>query len=440
MTYDLIIVGAGAAGLRVGIETLKKHPQKRCCILEKYRYTGGRIVTYKKFIPRVGEVQWENGAGRISTSHKKVLKLFEKYGLTFIPIGSDVDFVKESAPVITGNRFTSLLNFYLGPLTLLSQEELQRHTLKELLDKTLGRGVAKQFYEQFPYYSEIHDLRADIALHSFSHEMGTNEGFGVCKEGLSALANAMAEEFISLGGTIIFDADVQRITSNPGISAKSGGDKSITIQSRIRNIGRVVEHNTKACVLALHSEAVSKIDGVKHIPVLRHLTMTPLLRMYAVFPTKGGVSWFSGLNKIVTDSVVRYIIPVDASRGIVMISYTDGKDAAWWMRQDETAGEHAEENVKDIVMSEIRKLFPDRRIPDPIFFKQHPWYQGCTYWLSGNYNVEEESRKSLQPLADSMPNLFMCGESFAVHQCWIESALEQADALLTLGAFSKAIA
>ena len=222
-------------------------------------------------------------------------------------------------------------------------------------------------------------------------------------------------------------------------SAKSEGNTSITIQSRIRNTTRSVEHHTKACVLALHAEAVSKIEGVKEINVLSHLKMTPLLRMYAVFPTKKGVSWFSGLNKIVTDSVVRYIIPVDASRGIVMISYTDGKDAAWWMKQDESAGEHGEDNVKDIVMSEIRKLFPDRRIPDPIFFKQHPWYQGCTYWLPGNYNVEEESHKSLQPLADTMPNLFMCGESFAVKQCWIESALEQADTLVGLAAFQKAL-
>lgn len=432
MVYDLIIVGAGAAGLRVGIETLKKHPHTRCCIFEKYRYIGGRIVTYRKNLPDIGKVQWENGAGRISTSHKKVLQLFKKYGLTFIPINDKVDFVKDNNnPLITTNRFTSLINFYLVPLTFLSQEVLQTHTLKELLDKTLGRGLAKYFYEQFPYYSEIHNLRADIALQSFRDEMGTYEGFGVCKEGLSSLANAMAQEFIDLGGTIIFDTDVQRIICNP--------DTTITIQSKIRDTKRTIEHKTKTLVLALHQEAISNIDGIKHIPVLRHLTMTPLLRIYAIFPSKAGISWFSGLNKIVTNSKVRYIIPIDSSRGIVMISYTDGQDAAWLMKQDKSAGKNGEQHVKDIIMTEIRELFPNKVIPDPIFFKQHPWYQGCTYWLPGRYDVEEESHKSLQPLPDIMPNLFMCGESFAVKQCWIESALEQADALLTLPAYHKAI-
>ena len=72
-------------------------------------------------------------------------------------------------------------------------------------------------------------------------------------------------------------------------------------------------------------------------------------------------------------------------------------------------------------------------------FKQHHWYDGCTYWLPGTYNVEEESNKSLNPRPKSMPNLFMCGESFAVKQCWVESALVQADKLLESDTFRRAI-
>ena len=84
--YDLIIVGAGIAGLRVGIKSLKKGI--KCCILEKYD-VGGRIYTFKKNIHGFGPVQWESGAGRICTSHKKVLKLFKKYRLTFVPISGE---------------------------------------------------------------------------------------------------------------------------------------------------------------------------------------------------------------------------------------------------------------------------------------------------------------------------------------------------------------
>jgi hypothetical protein len=423
--YDLIIVGAGVAGLRVGIETLKIHPFMKCCILEKYAYVGGRVVTFRKNIPKVGEVQWENGAGRISTSHKKVLKLLKEYKLTFIPIEGDTYWIEDPTkydkfPVIEGNKFTNLIDFYFGPIEKLPIETLQKHTLKELLDKTVGHSKAKLFYEQFPYYAEIHTLRADIALESFKKEMRSNEGFGVVKEGFSSLTDAMMTEFISRGGKIIMDTDIYKITNN--------SDRSITLDYRVRNTMRKGSHTGKVVVLALHHDAVSKIDGVDNIPVLRHLKMMPLLRMYAVFPSRGGVSWFSGLGKIVTDSPIRYIIPINPARGIVMISYTDGLDAKYWFKQDET--EHGEENVKELVMSEIRKLFPERSIPDPIFFKQHPWYEGCTYWLPGSYNIVEESNKSLHPKPQTMPNLFMCGESFAVKQCWVESALDQADKLL----------
>ena len=425
-SYDLIIVGGGIAGLRVGIEALKINPCINCCILEKYGYIGGRIVTFRKNIPRIGEVQWENGAGRIAVSHKKVLHLLKNYGLTFIPIRSESSFINEKIGTITENIFSDLIQFYFGPIEQLTADVLATHTLSELLNKTIGLLSAKKLYEQFPYYSEIHTLRADLALESFRTEMGTNNGFGIVKEGFSSLTNAMMDEFTDRGGKVIIDLDAYKVTTNY--------NKSVTINCKIRNTNKKTLYTGKVVVLALHHSALTKIDGVNTLSVLRHLTMMPLLRIYAVFPTKNGISWFSKFNKIVTNSPIRYIIPIDSKRGIVMISYTDGLDAKWWFKQNIT-----DNDVKEIVMTKIRKLFPELNIPDPIFFKQHPWYDGCTYWLPGTYNVEEESNKSLYPRPKSMPNLFMCGESFAVKQCWVESALVQADKLLESDMFKRAI-
>jgi hypothetical protein len=255
--------------------------------------------------------------------------------------------------------------------------------------------------------------------------MGTYKGFGVCKEGLSRVIDEMSMEFVQRGGKILMDTELVRIMNNP--------DNSVFLHCKIRNTDRHVLYIGKAVVLALHRDALAKINEVKNLPVLKRLEMTPLLRIYAVFPTKGGVSWFSGFNKIVTKSPVRYILPVDSTRGIIMISYTDGDDAKYWLKEAE--GKHGEENVRDLVMNEIRALFPDRTIPDPIFFKQHPWTSGCTYWLPGNYNIEDESMRSLHPLPYDYPHLFMASESFAVHQCWMESALQQAQNLLNNNKF-----
>jgi len=168
------------------------------------------------------------------------------------------------------------------------------------------------------------------------------------------------------------------------------------------------------------------IKGVSTLPILNKLIMTPLLRMYAVFPLHKGKAWFSDLPRTITDDPIRHIIPMGG--GSIMISYTDGDDAKYWMNQKE---------VPDKVMKRIRDLFPQLSIPDPLFFKMHPWLEGCTYWKPGQYDIFEESKKSLQPLPKEMPGLFLCGESFAVLQCWMECAITQADHMMELDAFQQ---
>jgi hypothetical protein len=228
----------------------------------------------------------------------------------------------------------------------------------------------------------------------------------------------MADEFMKRGGTIIQKTELQSVSYSTSFSLECLD--SCTKKKRF--------FKSSVCVLALHHQALTHIKGAQHFPVLTKLVMEPLLRVYAVFPVTRKQSWFSDLSKIVTPGPIRYIIPIDPSRGIIMISYTDGKDAKYWMKQS-----HAQTNI----MTLIRDLFPDRTIPDPIFFKLAPWEAGCTYWLPGAYDVEEESRKSLQP--DKKIPLFMCSESFAVHQAWMESALEQADCLLECDSFQSAL-
>ena len=416
-SWDILIVGAGLAGLRIGIETLKQFPHIKCCILEQYDYVGGRVFTFRKHIPRVGNISWESGAGRISKDHKKVLELLHSYDLHTLPIHSEVEYISTSDLVPTENHFSNLIQVYLDPLRLLDPSILAQHTLDELLSKTIGPHAAKNFYLQFPYFSEIHVLRADVALESFHSEMSSNKGFFVCKEGLSSLTDAMHKEFISLGGTIQFHTKLERITYHHGLQ---------TLHCTVND--SPMTYSASMIVLALHHSALKQIDGIRTYKVLEHLKMEPLLRMYAIFPVKNNKSWFTGMPHTVTDSPIRYIIPIDPSRGIIMISYTDGGDTQYWKKDDE-----------DRVMQEIRRLFPDKTIPDPIYFKQHLWNAGCTYWLPGAYDVKTESQQSLHPMPEKFPGLFMCGESFAEHPCWMESALDQADKLLKHPHFKKGI-
>ena len=414
---DLIIGGAGLAGLRIGLAVLQADRTKRVIIVEKEKHTGGRVFTY--YSPD-HKIQWEEGAGRISTQHTKTLSLLKKYGLHTIPISSESDWRSSHRLPISSesdwrskddtwgspNPFTELCAIYLDPLNALDPHTLATHTIEQLLKKTVGPTRAMRFLSLFPYYAETHTLRADLALRSFEEEMGHHE-FVVCQEGLHALTVAMAAEFLERGGEIHHGVEITGITKE-----KQG--------MRVEHTHGVYEAAT--VVLTMPCDVLKKIIRA---PMLRHLGMEPLVRIYAVFPLYQGRPWFPP-TKIVTDGPLRYLIPMNPKQGTIMISYTEGPDADHWSRIPK-------EDLTKELMKEVRRLFPHLTIPEPTMVKRYPWAQGCSYWLPGDYDVEEQSHASLQP-SPRIP-LFLAGESFAVKQCWMESALDQADHLVALPSF-----
>jgi len=381
---DIIIVGAGIAGLTVGLAAIKKRPGARVLILEAYDYVGGRIVTYHK-----SPHQWEIGAGRIASTHTMLRGLMDTYGLTWKPLANPRTEFAELAPA------------YLDTLRLLPESILATHTIFKLLQKIHGQKAAAKFAATFPYWAELHRLRADLALKCFEEEMGAAATFGVCAEGLGQIPKRMAAEFESLGGEIWLNTPV----------------KDVRGQTVILSKGRAITAPT--IILALHADAIATLPSVRW-PAGRHLRMDPLVRIYAVFPTP---TWFTAKDRIIVPGRVRYVIPIDVRKGTIMISYTDGADARYWIaRMGDKAGIQAK------IMADIRALFPTRHIPDPVLFKVYPWHSGCTYWLPGTYNVEEVSR-SAHTIRDG---LYACGESISTRQAWMEGALESADYLCRL--------
>lgn len=418
MDADLIIVGCGIAGLRCGLTYLHKRPSAKVVILEKYNYIGGRIVTFHKDLENLQgkceHLQWENGAGRISTHHKKTLSLIERYSLTTFPL--DDKMLYENNGMITLNVFNGMLKLLLPQILRLSPETLATHTLKQLFQEILGESETEKLCLEFPYRAEVDTLRADLAMKSFHGEMGTYEGYVVVKEGYQAIPKAMAKEFQDKGGQILFNQEVVDIEQQEKILVRTRTDAGDVLWA------------APYVILALHSDAMKAIPLFRDHPILEHLRMEPLVRFYAVFPTEKGTSWFSDLPKLASSSPVRFFIPMNPSCGTAMISYTDGKDARKILQWLDTLGE---EKTGEKIVSYLREMFPSKDIPDPLFFKAHPWTSGCTYWLPGLYNPMEESKKMMRPLS-AISGLYCCGESFSLRQAWVEGALEHADQLMEM--------
>jgi len=408
--YQILIIGAGMAGLHCAMRLSQRNPNILIAIAEAYDYVGGRCYTHH--VPN-HDLQWESGAGRIHTSHTLITKYVNKYGLTKIPLPTEETWVSSKDLSREANTWGSISEFIVDALSKLDKKILATNTVKEILNTTNGKYDTARILERFAYRSEVNTMRADVALKILNREMASSskqpEGFYSVKEGLSELAARMRKTLEDRGVKFLFDHRLSAVEPNSSPIVCKFTKARITADK---------------VILALHSEALKKISPFANLPVLKRLTMQPLLRTYGVFPKE---PWFKGLHKVVTDSPLRYIIPINAEKGIIMTSYTDAEDTKPWAKILKDKGE---KGLKLATMAELSRLLPEARKASPKFFKAHLWHDGCTYWTPGLYDPEDLGKKVMNPLPNLWQTLYICGESFSQRQAWIEGALEHSDQML----------
>lgn len=401
---DYVIVGAGIAGLHCALRISETFPKANIAIAELYGKEGGRVDTYhnKEF-----KAQWEAGAGRLHSSHKHILKYIKKYKLTLYPLSNETQYLNEVGHQTRQEEdlWPQFSKFMNDSLSSLNPKILQTHTLEEILNITFPGQVSQ--LSRFPYCSEMATLRADLALKSIQKELGSNNNFFVVEEGLGKVIQCMKEELVKRGVKILYHHRLTHI--------KMPNTLNFITKDLIKNKTLIANK----IILAVPSEALKGISPFANLPTLKHISMTPLLRTYAVFPTP---AWFKDMPRTITNSPLRHIIPINPNKGTIMISYTDGNDTTKWSKILERAGEAA---LCMEIMKSSRQLFK-KNIPNPLFFKAHCWKNGCSYWLPGLYSPEEESKRIMNPF----PDIYVCGESYSLHQAWIEGALQHAEDML----------
>ena len=427
-SYDIIVVGAGISGLYATRKLLREYPGLRIALAERYKGLGGRTYSYWPKEKGLDGIHWEMGAGRIHKDHKLLMGLLKEYGLTWIPISSEMTYVKSPGDKPVPNLFTSVfINAYIKPLLHLSMGVLATHTIEDLMKKVHGPEKTAEILSYYPYRAEINTLRADMALHMFlGGEMSTNDDYGVIAEGFSELVARMRAEIVGKGAAIMNRHRLLNLEAGPDSST----DCLFQFGRKGHNEpnGEIKLRATKAVILALHKDAVAELPAFKSWKVLQYLQTQPLLRTYMIFKvSEKNPAWFAEFQKIVTPARPRFIIPMDPKKGTIMISYTDGDDTKEYMKVQSEKGDKA---LCKMILSDIRKLFPAYKISDPVFFKSHPWETGCTYWIPGGYSVEFQSKAAIHPFPAKFPAVWLCGESWSLRQAWVEGALEQTEKML----------
>ncbi len=421
-SYEIIVVGAGISGLYATRELLRQYPGLRIALAERYKGLGGRTYSYWPKGGAFEGIHWEMGAGRIHKDHKLLMGLLKEYGLTWVPISSDMTYLRRGEEPVP-NLFESIyVPVFIAPLAKLSPGVLATHTIQELMIQIHGPEKTAEILAHFPYRAEVNTLRADIALKGFiGGEMSSHDGYGIIKEGFSELITRMRLDVEERGAIILPRHRLMNLEAGPGettylefqFGRKDKGEPHGTITLRAE----------KAAILALHKDAVAELPAFRGWKTLQYLKTQPLLRTYMIFSTSAKKPvWFSDLKRVVTADRPRYILPMNIVDGTIMISYTDGDNTEPYMTVQREKGDKA---LSKMILEDVRKLFPDRKIPEPVFFKSHPWETGCTYWIPGGYSAETQSKVAIHPFPAKMPSVWICGESWSMRQCWVEGALEQ---------------
>lgn len=392
---NVAVIGGGISGMYLSWLLLQKG--HNVTLYEKDTKLGGRIQT----MYREDAISYETGASRFNKSHKLLYALLRTLGLLnkMVPINTTHTYIKKGRRALQPqwDDIQSIKKKY-------TKEYLLSITLEQFLNTVYSPIKARNIINNFGYNSEFEIQNAYTSLKIFEKDFTSDIQYYVLQGGLSQLITLLHKHLIDLGchihiGTSISDYNPQTRV----LTFMKGGATSEV------KYDKVVFCITKSAMTQFPSllRACPRVQTY-----LNGIHPAPLHRIFARFPLDKNTkkSWFMDVQRTTTDNKLRYIIPVNPQKGVLMISYTDNMHADYWHNIPKR-------KLKNELMKNLREVFPNHDIPDPMWIDSRYWKEGATYWSPGSQPFTN-SRNSSFLIAGEMNSRF--------HTAWIEGALETA--------------
>ena len=468
ITYDFIIIGAGIAGLYTAYNINKTYPDATICILESTNRVGGRLHSIK-----YDGLILDGGGARFNNEQTRVTKLIKELGLLskVVPITNTSiykyidDYEFESGSRIskydkTLETIFPIIDDFIDYMKTFIKDKKNNINEDSLLNTTILDFATEHFTNKYPtirqyiidiypYYSELGILNAIEGIKLFSNEFAQETKYFILNGGYEQLTETIYNKLINLKGgkggkggkrtvsrtdtTLDIDIDIYTNTALEYIKNINTTQHNIAMQNiykyeiKTNNIKHPI-FKTNYLILAIPKPSLLKIKYLtKHKHIVRNLNsikIEPLYRIYARYPLDKNTNkvWFDGMKKIVTNLPIKYIIPINYKKGVIMISYTDSKFTTFWINQLSNGTFETE------LYKELKQLFPDVNIPKAKWYKHCHWSIGAGYWKP-KYNRKSILPEMIQPLGNN-ENVYICGENYSSHQAWVEGSLETADMVL----------
>lgn len=408
---NIAVIGGGISGMYAAYKLLKQGHKVH--IFESTDRLGGRILTGHVKDPITKNISgYERGAGRFNKSHKQLFALIHELGLMHLvkEIPNSKRFYMHESNSHDYNYLVKHLLFQklIKDIHRHNSKYLKSVTLKQYLTRCYGPSISNDIISAFGYNSEFEIQNAYTSLKLFQREFNDIIKYYYLDGGLSQIISSLHSQLVSLGCTIYLKTKV--LDYNPV-------ERKIMYEQRGRK-----EMKFDKVIFCLTRDTLAKFHTlVRHDNLLRQylssIKSAPLTRIFAIFPRdKSGEVWFHDVPRTTTNLSVRYIIPINVNAGLIQVSYTDNAFAKFWSRQRLDV-------MRKTIMSNLRRVFPHKRIPEPLWMERTYWKEGATY-LKPNFTLYSNSPSS---------PYYICGEMMSpTHFGWIEGGLESVSKLFSL--------
>ena len=447
--YDIIIIGGGISGLYCAYNLLKKNKNLKVLVLEKNPKLGGRVSTFyggkdDKEVSK--DIIFEKGAGRFNDNHTQLNGLLDELGLSnkkfkITNVDNTIWMPKNKFQLLREKypRMDNILEALQKQLkeNKVSQEEIRKHNLQELVKKYLvyndnnnnrrnkndkitnDKELVKYMEEMYPYFAEQYNMNAMDALQVFSKDFKQDIQYYILGGGLSQIITQLETRVVKLGGIIKTAELVNGVT-------------------KAKNSGMYIINDKYQCLKIISSIPKTGIEKVGYLrellgrKILNTIDCIPLYRIYAKYPNSviNGEKkvWFSGMDKMVVNHPLKFILPYGEKNGLIHISYTDGKYAKflWKKMVDGSINSYLDKEVNKIFKNRIKGL---EKIPEPEWVKHYYWECGMGCWKKG-VNSKEIIKQVIKPI--DKEEVYFCGENFSNQQAWMEGALFTANKVINL--------
>jgi len=403
-----LIIGGGIAGLYSGLlltENSSISPKDIIIIEKSYRW-GRRVHTLER-----DDIKYECGASRFIKEHKLLMSIIKRYKLadTLIKISK-----KSQDRQILNERMmipTNLDEYFDKFFSIeLNRNDIYGKSVFDICIEMFGIEIATLMKSSHGYDDDFLLYNAYDGLHQLKSIY--KKTFYIMQGGLEQIITKMVDELKEKGVDL-------RLHTKCIKWENIDNDKLNVYTADIDNNTNVI--TCDKIILAVDKWSLTKFKELEPIYNLIDTVNTiPLTRIYARFPLEEntGFAWFHGIPKTTTNLPIRMFIPINQNNGMCMISYSDGHFASEWQR-DFIMG-----NLDGNIMSYIRQLFPENKIPEPIWIQKLHWAHGVHSWrpLVNSELIYEQIQNPLN-------NIYIRGETFSNNQGWIEGALETAFAV-----------